>query len=179
MRTIATRLLASAAVASALVVLIILAMPKGRFWLEFIGYAVVAVWLVGAFVGCVGLVVIYAKNAPTRRIQRGLAPKVPRAHRREAAALASLVEQWPAVVERIKVDSRVAWLGLKGSRPGSLHDGVLTVIAGDPGRATNFPSNDRWLDLLRECIREVTGLRVDVTVFDSERVTGARDGASQ
>lgn len=73
--------------------------------------------------------------------------------------LAAAVAMWPAVLDALKSESRVAWTAFAQTAPVSVADGTIAVAFPDQGRIT-FAQTSRQDERLRVAIREV--LRVDL-----------------
>lgn len=72
--------------------------------------------------------------------------------------------QWPAVLDRLSSDSRVAWTAFHGASPISLANGVLAVAVTEPGhvRAIAQRGHD---ERLRQALIDVLSLDVSIDVI--------------
>lgn len=72
---------------------------------------------------------------------------------------------WPAVLEALKLDSRVAWVLFESSRPVSLSGGALAVAVGEPGKLSNI-SSSKHDERLRQAVIDVmkADVRIDVVL---------------
>jgi DNA polymerase-3 subunit gamma/tau len=75
------------------------------------------------------------------------------------------VSMWPAVLEALKQDSRVAWVLFESSRPVSLSNGALAVAVGEPGKLSNI-SSSKHDERLRQAVIDVmkSDVRIDVVL---------------
>ena len=73
--------------------------------------------------------------------------------------LPAVVAMWPAVLDALKSQSRVAWTAFAQTAPVSISDGAIAVAFPDQGRIT-FAQQSRQDERLRSAIREV--LKVDL-----------------
>jgi len=71
------------------------------------------------------------------------------------------VSMWPAVLEALKLDSRVAWVLFESARPVSLSNGALAVAVGEPGKLSNI-SSSKHDERLRQAVIDV--MQVDVRI---------------
>ena len=92
--------------------------------------------------------------------------------------LAQFVSMWPAVIEALKLGSRVAWTLFSASVPVSWSNGVLAVAVDAPGKISNITSS-KHDERLRQAVIDVmsTDVRIDV-VLAPDRVAGAASTAS-
>ncbi|MGB8020445.1 MAG: DNA polymerase III subunit gamma and tau [Candidatus Nanopelagicales bacterium] len=81
-----------------------------------------------------------------------------------AAGVAAIQAAWDAVLERLSVDSRVAWTAFHSARPVSLSSGSLAVAVAEAGnvRAIAQRGHD---ERLRQAIIDVLGLDVSIDVL--------------
>ena len=79
------------------------------------------------------------------------------------ATLDQFASMWPAVLESLKSQRRVAWMALVGSHPASLSNGVLAVAVDSQGKIKNIKDSGND-ELLRQSIIDVmkTDVRIDV-----------------
>ncbi len=80
---------------------------------------------------------------------------------------------WPAVLEALKVMSRVAWLVFSDSVPLSLSDGTLAVGVPEEAKVNNARSSGHT-ERLRQVVLDVVHLDVSVDVV----ATGIQPSAS-
>lgn len=74
------------------------------------------------------------------------------------------VSMWPAVLEAVKVYSKVAWMSFSSSRPVSLSNGELAVAVGDAGTVKGLVSSGHD-ERLRQAIMDVMHADVQVSVI--------------
>lgn len=97
-----------------------------------------------------------------------------------AAAGAVTLEQvqalWPAVVEAVKMRSRVAWMTVQKSSPVSASDGTVVAVVADAGAAAHFKKT-AYPDVVAEAMLEVlkTSLRFDL-IHDPGRAEAGAAG---
>ena len=77
--------------------------------------------------------------------------------RKGGVDLASVVAMWPAVLDALKAESRVAWTAFAQTLPVSVSDGAIAVAFPDQGRIT-FALQSRQDERLRVAILEVLKL---------------------
>ncbi len=79
--------------------------------------------------------------------------------------LEQFVSMWPAVLDAVKVYSKVAWMTFDSSAPISLGNGVLAVAVSDAGRANNAKASGHD-ERLRLAIIDVlkTDVRIDLVL---------------
>ena len=87
--------------------------------------------------------------------------------------LAQFTSMWPAVLEALKLGSRVAWVLFESSTPVSWSDGVLAVAVGEPGKLSNITAS-KHDERLRQAVIDVmrTDVRIDV-VLAPDRVAAS------
>lgn len=97
--------------------------------------------------------------------------------------LGSLKKQWPEIIESLSSSKRSLWVAMKGTRPLSISDDVLTIgfprvsdaeiLKKPQGPGSPLPN----ADLLREVIFERTGRRARFTVSETppEHSSAARE----
>jgi len=87
---------------------------------------------------------------------------VPSAHPTPVSGdIDEFVSMWPAVLEALKLDSRVAWVLFESARPVSLSNGALAVAVGEPGKLSNI-SSSKHDERLRQAVIDV--MQVDVRI---------------
>jgi len=88
------------------------------------------------------------------------------------------VSMWPAVLEALKLDSRVAWVLFESARPVSLSNGALAVAVGEPGKLSNI-SSSKHDERLRQAVIDVmqVDVRIDV-VLAPDRIGSAATSAA-
>ena len=94
-----------------------------------------------------------ASSAPAAQV----APAAPQA----VGDLDQFVSMWPAVLEALKLDSRVAWVLFESARPVSISGGALAVAVGEPGKLSNI-SSSKHDERLRQAVIDV--MKVDVRI---------------
>lgn len=92
---------------------------------------------------------------------------------RSALGLTDVSTMWPAVLEALKVMSRVAWLVFSDSVPLSLSDGTLAVGVPEEAKVNNARSSGHT-ERLRQVVLDVVHLDVSVDVV----ATGIQSPAS-
>jgi len=75
--------------------------------------------------------------------------------------LDQFVSMWPAVLEALKLDSRVAWVLFESARPVSISAGALAIAVGEPGKLSNI-SSSKHDERLRQAVIDV--MQVDVRI---------------
>jgi DNA polymerase-3 subunit gamma/tau len=85
------------------------------------------------------------------------APAAPQA----VGDLDQFVSMWPAVLEALKLDSRVAWVLFESARPVSISAGALAIAVGEPGKLSNI-SSSKHDERLRQAVIDV--MQVDVRI---------------
>ena len=86
-----------------------------------------------------------------------VAPAAPQA----VGDLDQFVSMWPAVLEALKLDSRVAWVLFESARPVSISGGALAIAVGEPGKLSNI-SSSKHDERLRQAVIDV--MKVDVRI---------------
>ena len=94
-----------------------------------------------------------ASLAPAAKV----APAAPQA----VGDLDQFVSMWPAVLEALKLDSRVAWVLFESARPVSISGGALAIAVGEPGKLSNI-SSSKHDERLRQAVIDV--MKVDVRI---------------
>ena len=94
-----------------------------------------------------------ASLAPAAQV----APAAPQA----VGDLDQFVSMWPAVLEALKLDSRVAWVLFESARPVSISGGALAIAVGEPGKLSNI-SSSKHDERLRQAVIDV--MKVDVRI---------------
>jgi len=103
------------------------------------------------------------------------APAAPQA----VGDLDQFVSMWPAVLEALKLDSRVAWVLFESARPVSISAGALAIAVGEPGKLSNI-SSSKHDERLRQAVIDVmqVDVRIDV-VLAPDRVRPLATSAVQ
>jgi len=94
-----------------------------------------------------------ASLAPAAQV----APAAPQ----DVGDLDQFVSMWPAVLEALKLDSRVAWVLFESARPVSISGGALAIAVGEPGKLSNI-SSSKHDERLRQAVIDV--MKVDVRI---------------
>ena len=96
-----------------------------------------------------------ASLAPAAQV----APAAPQA----VGDLDQFVSMWPAVLEALKLDSRVAWVLFESARPVSISGGALAIAVGEPGKLSNI-SSSKHDERLRQAVIDVMKVEVRIDV---------------
>lgn len=96
-----------------------------------------------------------------------------------AGDIDEFVSMWPAVLEALKLDSRVAWVLFESARPVSLSNGALAVAVGEPGKLSNI-SSSKHDERLRQAVIDVMQIdvRIDVVLAPDRTGPAAAGGAT-
>jgi DNA polymerase III subunit gamma/tau len=84
----------------------------------------------------------------------------------------SLRERWPAVLEAVKQERRVAWILLSNAAVESLDEGVLTLMFARQGEAKGFANSDYDQDLGR-ALQEMFGISPRIRAVSAATSAGA------
>ena len=93
-----------------------------------------------------------------------------------AVTLEQVQALWPAVVEAVKVRSRVAWMTVQKSSPVSASEGTVVAVVADAGAAAHFKKT-AYPDVVAEAMLEVlkSSLRFDL-IHDPGRAEAGAGG---
>ena len=97
----------------------------------------------------------------------------------DGPTLAQVTALWPAVIDNVKVRSRVAWLAISTTSPLSCAGGTVVAASADAGAVAHF-KRSAYPDLVREAMLEV--LQADLTfdlVLDPSRANAGRGHAAE
>jgi len=86
--------------------------------------------------------------------------------------LSGIVTMWPAILDAVKLQSKVAWMTFNQSRPVSLEDGVLAVAVESAGKAANISSAGHE-DKIAAAVSDVLHAKVKVDVVFAPDSAGA------
>ena len=86
--------------------------------------------------------------------------------------LSGIVTMWPAILDAVKAQSKVAWMLFNQSRPVSLEGGVLAVAVESAGKAANISSAGHE-DKIAAAVSDVLHAKVKVDVVLAPDSAGA------
>ena len=90
----------------------------------------------------------------------------------DEGGLSEMRSMWPAVLDALKIYSRVAWMAFASSAPISLSNGVLAIAIDNAGTAINIRSSGHD-ERLRQAILDVLHRDVKIDVVLAPNASGA------